>query len=190
MVVTKVVTFILGQLQAMVSLSVITLSVLTNEQEHENNGDADAHTDNANQYRKGCREIRGFASEEDVAGDDATEICEANLNCNTDGSLVMATHVVVDPAHCERCPGGTARAQEEDSHISHTDGDPRTCEHDDQGEKSPKVHGDDEPEAMLGKVGQHCDHDGQGASNHEDGDCHDLRAQRRPSKAVQESRRE
>lgn len=160
MVITEIVALVLGQLQAVIPLSSITLPILTDEQEHENHGDADAHTDDAHQDGKGRLEIRGFALEEYVTGDDPAEVCEADLDGHADGSLVVAAHVVVDPAHCERCPCGAARAQEEYGHVSHADGDPCACEHNDYGEEGPEIHGDDEPEAVLRKVRQHGDYDG------------------------------
>lgn len=160
MVITEIVTLVLRELQAVIPLSSVTLPILADEQEHESHSDADAHTDDTQKDGKGRLEIGSFTLEEDVAGDDPAEVREADLDGHADGSLVVAAHVVVDPAHCERCPRGAARAQEEDGHVSHADGNPCAGEHDDDGQKGPEIHGDDEPESVLGKVRQHGDDDG------------------------------
>lgn len=95
MIVTQVI--LIALLQSVVPFSTFALSILPHESEEEDCACNGAHPNQCKRCAVPSRKRRLLASEEDVAGHDASGIAKASHHCGGETSFVVAAHCVVDP---------------------------------------------------------------------------------------------
>lgn len=125
-----------------------------------------------------------------LPGNDSSQITEADLHGGRNADLVMPGDVVAHPHQTDGLRDVASADDQEESKVADADVDSMHVEQDDVADGGHQTPGDDEAVAVLQFVAEQSDAQGADGGKDEDGDRHDLRADRRPAQLFQNRRRE
>lgn len=165
MIITQILQFLAGKVQSIIALAAVPLRVFALQPEEEGGGRQAAEQEQGQRDGEAGGIQRGFAGDEDVAGDDAAAVADADLHGGADAAFVVAAQVVAEPDQGDGLGDAGSREDEVEGEVFDVFGDVVLAEEDAVSGCGDEHSEHDEGEAVADTVGELGGDEGDRACN-------------------------